>query len=216
MLHPAYVPIGAMNPACSFGSNFPTNAVVQECASASFMRLPRFSSVLFLGWLPSILSRICEEFVFVEGLALNSTGALLAPGIEHGKVYYSTTFAPTANKVWEVIGDFNGCQWAEGVGMSHIENRKPNNALGAIRDYKYRDHVLRGQVYTYESVEPLDTFRSYRQTLRVAPTVDTATPFVEWTTDFDAPAAETRALAEFLMDESAKSLDKVRTYLAEQ
>jgi hypothetical protein len=59
------------------------------------------------------------------------------------KIYYSTTFAQTADKVWAVIRDFNGFQWAEGVGKSHIENRKDNNQVGAIRDFKYYDHVTR-------------------------------------------------------------------------
>jgi hypothetical protein len=197
--------------------------MVQEHASLDAS--PRFSCVLFLGWPLSILSRICEEVRIRRRTCVESTGALLAVEPSMTKVYYSTTFAQTADKVWEVIGDFNGFQWAEGVGLSHIENRKPNNAVGAIRDYKYRDHVIRERLvahsdadtcYTYESVDPLDTLRSYRQTLRVAPIVDTGTAFVEWTTEFAASAEEQERWRKFLMDESAKSLEKLRTYLAEQ
>lgn len=139
--------------------------------------------------------------------------------------YYSTTFAQSADTVWAVIGDFNGFQWAEGVGSSRIENRKPQNEVGAVRDFRYYDRTARQRLvahsnaarcYSYESVEPLDTLRSYRQTLRVAPIVDTNMAFVEWSTDFDAPAEECDRWQEWFIDESKKSLEKLRTYLAEQ
>jgi hypothetical protein len=141
------------------------------------------------------------------------------------KAYYSTTFAQSADTVWGVIGDFNGFQWAEGVGKSRIENRKTNNQLGAIRDYPYYDRTIRERLvthsaddrcYSYESVEPLDTLRSYRQTLRVAPIVDTNTAFVEWSSEFDTPAEEQERWRDWLVDECKKSLEKLRTYLAEQ
>jgi hypothetical protein len=139
--------------------------------------------------------------------------------------YYSTTFAQTADKVWAVIRDFNGFQWAEGVGESHIENQKPNNAVGAVRDFRFYDRTSRQclvahsdaeRSYSYESVEPVDTLRSYRQTLRVAPIVDTNTAFVEWSADFEAPAEEHERWKKCLTEESAKSLEKLRAYLAEQ
>jgi hypothetical protein len=141
------------------------------------------------------------------------------------KSYYSSTFAQTADQVWAVIRDFNGYQWAEGVGESHIENQKPNNAVGAIRDFRYYDRPSRQRLaahsdadrcYSYESVEPLDTLRSYKQTLRVAPIVDTNTAFVEWSADFDAPIEEHDRWKKCLTEEAAKSLEKLRTYLAEQ
>lgn len=139
--------------------------------------------------------------------------------------YYSTTFAQTADQVWSVIRDFNGQQWAEGVGESHIENRKPNNAVGAIREIRYYDHPSRQRLtalsdedrcYSYESVEPFETLRAYRQTLRVAPIVDTNTAFVEWSADFEAATAEHARWNKYLSEEFAKSLEKLRTYLAEQ
>ena len=141
------------------------------------------------------------------------------------RAYYSTTFAQSADKIWEVIRDFNGFQWAEGVGKSRIENRKGNNEVGAVRDFCYNERTTRQRLvahndtdrcYSFESVEPLDTLRAYRQTLRVAPIVDTNTAFVEWTAEFDAPAEEHERWQKCLFDESAKSLEKLRTYLAEQ
>jgi len=141
------------------------------------------------------------------------------------RAYYSTTFPQSADTVWGVIGDFNGFQWAEGVGKSRIENRKANNEVGAVRDFRYYDRTTRQRLvahsdadrcYSYESVEPLNTLRSYRQTLRVAPIVDTNMAFVEWTAEFDAPAEEHDRWQECLVEESRKSLEKLRTYLAEQ
>lgn len=141
------------------------------------------------------------------------------------KSYYSTTFAQTADKVWSVIRDFNGFQWAEGVGQSHIENEKPNNAVGAIRDFRYYGKPSRQRLvahsdaercYSYESLEPLETIRSYKQTLRVAPIVDTNTAFVEWWAEFDAPDGEQDLWQKSLEQEFAKSLEKLRSYLAEQ
>ncbi|MGH7873685.1 MAG: SRPBCC family protein [Candidatus Binatia bacterium] len=140
------------------------------------------------------------------------------------RAYYSTTFAQNADKVWAVIRDFNGFQWAEGVDKSHIENQKGNNEIGAVRDFRYYDHMTRQRLvshsdsercYSYASVEPVDTLRSYKQTLHVAPIVDTNTAFVEWIAEFDAPAEEQDRWRKCLMDESAKSLEKLRTYLAE-
>jgi hypothetical protein len=140
--------------------------------------------------------------------------------------YYSTTFAQSADKVWSVIRDFNGQQWAEGVGESHIDNSKPNNAVGAIREIRYRDHPSRQRLtahsdaercYSYESVDPFETLRSYRQTLRVAPIVDTNTAFVEWSADFETDSVEQEERwNNYLTEAFGKSLEKLRTYLAEQ
>lgn len=139
--------------------------------------------------------------------------------------YYSTTFAQTADQVWSVVRDFNGQQWAEGVGESHIENHKPNNAVGAIREVQYYGRPSRQRLaahsdadrcYSYESVEPFDVLQSYKQTLRVAPIVDTNTAFVEWWADFEAPTEVQELWNKYLADEFAKSLEKLRTYLAEQ
>jgi hypothetical protein len=139
--------------------------------------------------------------------------------------YFSTTFAQSADKVWSVVRDFNGPQWAEGVGESHIENRKPNNAVGAIREVRYYErpthqrltaHSDDERCYSFESVEPFDNLRSYRQTLRVAPIVDTNTAFVEWWADFDAPPEDRENWKGYLQEQFGKSLEKLRTYLAEQ
>jgi hypothetical protein len=141
------------------------------------------------------------------------------------RAYYSTTFAQSANKVWSVIGDFNGFQWADGVGKSLIENQKRNNDVGAVRDFQYRGRSIRQRLlahsnqdrsYSYESVEAMDTLKSYRQTLRVAPIVDTNTAFLEWSTEFDAPEQESELWEQIFREECAKSLEKLRTYLAEQ
>ena len=141
------------------------------------------------------------------------------------KAYYSTTFAQSAEKVWAVIGDFNGFQWAEGVGKSSIENHKRNNDIGAIRDYRYGGrsvqerlvaHSNEDRCYTYESIEPMDAIKFYRQTLRVAPVVDTNTSFVEWSTEFDAPLDAHEQWQKAFQEECAESLEKLRTYLAEQ
>ena len=68
----------------------------------------------------------------------------------------------------------------------------------------------------YESMAPMDSLTSYRQTLRVAPIVDTNTSFVEWITQFDAPEGERELWEKVLQEECAQSLEKLRTYLAEQ
>jgi hypothetical protein len=141
------------------------------------------------------------------------------------RAYFSTTFAQSADKVWSVIRDFNGQQWAEGVGESHIENRKPNNEVGAVRELRYYErpthqrltaHSDEERCYSFESVEPFENLRSYRQTLHVAPIVDTNTAFVEWWADFDATEEDRESWKNYLQEQFAKSLEKLRTYLAEQ
>lgn len=141
------------------------------------------------------------------------------------KAYYSTTFPQSADKVWSVIGDFNGFQWADGVGKSSIENRRRNNDIGAVRDFQQHGRSVRERLtahsnadrcYSYESVAPMDSLKSYRQTLRVAPIVDTNTSFVEWITEFDAAPGERELWEKVLQEGCAQSLEKLRTYLAEQ
>jgi hypothetical protein len=52
--------------------------------------------------------------------------------------------------------------------------------------------------------------------LRVAPIVDTNTAFVEWSADFESAIEEQEHWNKYFTEEFKKSLEKLRTYLAEQ
>jgi hypothetical protein len=60
--------------------------------------------------------------------------------------YYSTVFARSADEVWAAVRDFgNYTVWVEGVEESCIEEGRPGDAVGAIRNVRVGDTLIRQQ-----------------------------------------------------------------------
>src|SRR5258708_6129417 len=56
-------------------------------------------------------------------------------GTAMAKAYYSTVFEQKAQKVWEIVRDFNNYPvWVGGAGASEIEDGKSGDAIGCVRN----------------------------------------------------------------------------------
>jgi hypothetical protein len=140
--------------------------------------------------------------------------------------YYSTVFDQTADQVWAAIRDFgNYTVWIEGVDETRIEDGRPGDAVGAVRDVRTGDTRLRQRLlahsdldrsYTYEFCEPLryPSLRDFRATLRVTPVVDRGRAFVEWWATFDCPADELDSWTARFTDSFATWLASLRASIA--
>ena len=140
------------------------------------------------------------------------------------KSYYSTVFEQSADEVWRVIRDFNNYPvWVDGTGESAIEDGKPGDAVGAIRNVLYkgmrrRQRLLalsdaeRSQIYEFAGDTPLPV-QNFQATIRVTPIVDGDRAFVEWWTAFDCEPAAREERVTFFRDAFAGWLDSLRRHL---
>jgi hypothetical protein len=113
------------------------------------------------------------------------------------KVFYSSIFAQTADRVWAIIRDFNSYPvWVASVTESHIEDGKSGDAVGAIRSFEEYGtrirqrlvaHSDRDRCYVYESCGTLGAITYYEGTARVTPIVDGDRAFLEWSITFECP-----------------------------
>jgi uncharacterized membrane protein len=139
------------------------------------------------------------------------------------KVYYSTVLEQTADQVWAVIRDFNSYPvWVASVSESHIEEGKSGDAVGAIRNFiefgtRIRQRLLAhsdlDRLYTYESCEPLGAITYYQGTGHVTPVIDGNRAFVEWSVQFDCPAAEQANCTKLLEEAMPQWLKSLRAVL---
>jgi hypothetical protein len=139
------------------------------------------------------------------------------------QVYYSTVFEQTADQVWRAIRDFNSYpEWVASVSESHIEDGKPGDAVGAIRNFveygtRIRQRLLAhsdlDRSYTYESCGPLGAISYYRGTARVTPIVDGDRAFVEWSVGVECPDAEREHCAALLEQAMPQWLNSLRAML---
>ena len=141
-----------------------------------------------------------------------------------GRSYFSTVFEQTADQLWAVIRDFgNYTVWIEGVSQSYIEEGKPGDAVGAIRNVRVSDTTIRQQLLahsdrdrfqTYTFCEPIPyPLRNYEATLRVTPIVDGNRDFVEWWATFDCETSEYDHWTEFFVSSFAKWLSSLRLHI---
>ena len=60
------------------------------------------------------------------------------------KSYYSTVFEQPAADIWAVLRDFgNYTVWVDGVDESRIEDGKSGDAVGAIRNIRMGETLVR-------------------------------------------------------------------------
>jgi hypothetical protein len=139
------------------------------------------------------------------------------------KVTYSTVFAQTADQVWAVIRDFNSYPvWVATVTESLIEEGKPGDSVGAIRNFvesgtRIRQRLLAhsdlDRFYTYESCEPLGALTYYQGTGRVTPIVDGDRAFMEWSVTFECPETEREHCASLLKEAMPQWFTSLRAVL---
>ncbi|MDR7300472.1 SRPBCC family protein [Haloactinomyces albus] len=117
------------------------------------------------------------------------------------KSYASAVVAATAERVWQVVRDFNGLPgWHPAIASSVIEDNRPSAEVGCVRYLTMRDGgSVRERLtvlddldksYTYEMLEGPFPVRGYLATVRVFAITETDQAFVEWYAHYDAEGAD--------------------------
>ncbi|MDA1266442.1 MAG: SRPBCC family protein [Planctomycetota bacterium] len=122
-------------------------------------------------------------------------------------VFTSSVVDHPIEVVWAAIRDFNGLpDWNPNVTASHIEDGRPSDAVGCVRNFtlvgggKLREQLLAlsdlDHSCTYSILESPMPLENYIATLRCLPITDGARTYVEWVADFDCPPEEEAGLIE--------------------
>ena len=138
--------------------------------------------------------------------------------------YYSTIFQQAAPEIWKIIRDFNNYPvWVRGSGESRIEDGKPGETVGCVRDVLYQGRRIRQRLLALSDVERTQTYEfcdtptlpvaDFRATLRVTPVVDGGRAFVEWWANFDCEPDRRAELSATLEGWFAKWLESLRAHL---
>jgi hypothetical protein len=143
------------------------------------------------------------------------------------KSYYSTVFEQSARDVWAILRDFgNYTVWVDGVDESRIEDSKSGDAVGAIRNIRMGETLVRQRLlahsdrdrsYSYEFCEPFRyPVQNFVATIRATPIADGGRAFVEWWVTFDCAAEERDHWTAFFARSFAGWLESLRRRLAEK
>lgn len=118
------------------------------------------------------------------------------------KVYVSAIIDLPVDKVWAYARDFNGHgEWHPLIAESHIEDGKPSDQVGCVRNFKLTDGgQLRETLLSFSDLERSFTYdiivspmpiENYLATFTCKPVTEGDKTFVEWQASFDvAPADE--------------------------
>ncbi len=69
------------------------------------------------------------------------------------KVYYSTIFEHSVDKVWSKISNFNDDRWSGDVTESSSENGKSGSTVGTIRVHTFGGQTARSDLRAYSAVD---------------------------------------------------------------
>ena len=114
------------------------------------------------------------------------------------KVYVSDVINLPVDEVWAYARDFNGHHdWHPRIADSHIEDDKPSDQVGCIRNFtlsdggKLRETLLsfsdRDRSFTYDIIVSPMPVTNYIATFSVRPVTAGNRTFVEWRAEFDVP-----------------------------
>lgn len=118
------------------------------------------------------------------------------------EVYVSSIIDAPIEKVWEVLRDFNALPlWHPLVARSRIEEDRPADAIGCIRNFQLTDtgETIREQLLALSDVEYFCTYSileaplpvsNYVATVRVRRITMTGQTLGEWQSKFDTPPGE--------------------------
>jgi hypothetical protein len=152
------------------------------------------------------------------------------------RAYYSSVLDQPANRVWNLVRDFNNYpRYIEGVTESHIENGRRGDEVGAVRRFQYGGTWIRqrltahsdaNRAFSYAGLEPFafpagdaasrPSSIDYQGTLRLTPVVDGNRTFIEWSVDFDGRPDEATPWTELLTTLITGWVDSLRRTLAGQ
>lgn len=125
------------------------------------------------------------------------------------RVYTSSVIDAPADRVWEVVRDFNGLpDWHPLIADSRIEGGLAADRVGCIRNFRTRDGgLIREQLLTlsdydyectYAILESPMGVANYVATLKLTPITDGNRTFAEWSAEFDCDEARERELSQVI------------------
>lgn len=125
------------------------------------------------------------------------------------KVFVSSVIPAPAERVWEIVRDFNGLpNWTPFVAESAIEGGLPADKVGCIRNFllmdggRIRERLLRlsdkPMSCTYSILESPMGVENYEATLSLMPVTDGNATFASWSAEFDAPENREPELVDFI------------------
>jgi hypothetical protein len=118
------------------------------------------------------------------------------------KVYISGVIDQPVDKVWAYARDYNGHgEWHPIITESHIEDGKPSDQVGCVRNFTVSDGGhLRERLLSFSDLDRSFTYsiivspmpiQNYVATFRCKPITEGNKTFVEWYAEFDvAPENE--------------------------
>jgi hypothetical protein len=123
------------------------------------------------------------------------------------KVYASTVIPAPPGAIWALVRDFNALPtWTPFVAESRIEQNKPSDEVGCIRNFRLKDGGrIREQLvelsdyemsFGYTILESPMGVENYHATFRLSPVTDVDHTFAEWDAQFDAAPEREDALVE--------------------
>jgi Polyketide cyclase / dehydrase and lipid transport len=123
------------------------------------------------------------------------------------RVYASTVIPAPPDAIWAVVRDFNALPaWTPFVAESRIEQNKPSDQVGCIRNFRLKDGGrIREQLvelsdyemsFGYTILESPMGVENYYATFRLSPVTDVDHTFAEWDAEFDAAPEREDALVE--------------------
>ena len=123
------------------------------------------------------------------------------------RVYSSSVIDAPADRVWEVVRDFNGLpDWHPLIADSRIEGGLAADRVGCIRNFRTRDGgLIREQLLTLSDYDYECTYAilespmgvdHYVATLKLTPITDGNRTFAEWSAEFDCDEARERELSQ--------------------
>lgn len=121
------------------------------------------------------------------------------------KAYASATIPAGASAVWAVVRDFNALpKWTPFVAESRIEQNKPADQVGCIRNFRLKDGGrIREQLlalsdyemsFGYAILESPMGVENYYATFKLSPITEIDHTFAEWQAEFDAAPEREDAL----------------------
>ncbi len=125
------------------------------------------------------------------------------------RVTRSTIIDAPIERVWAVLRDFNSHdQWHAVVQSSHIEGGERGDQVGCIRNFTLTDgNHIREQLLGLSDTEHTSTYcivqatvplLRYVATLSLKPVTDGHRTFWHWTSTFDSPPGQERALRDMV------------------
>jgi hypothetical protein len=123
------------------------------------------------------------------------------------RVYASTVIPAPPDAIWAVVRDFNALPaWTPFVAESRIEQNRPSDQVGCIRNFRLKDGGrIREQLvelsdyemsFGYTILESPMGVENYYATFRLSPVTDVDHTFAEWDAEFDAAPEREDALVE--------------------